>query len=62
MGLVKVGPTVVVAAAAAAATAAAVAGGTAAEAVVDGLARHFPELTADARQVIAGNYSYSHAK
>lgn len=31
-------------------------------AVVDGLARHFPELTVDARQVIAGNYSYSHAK
>lgn len=31
-------------------------------AVADGLARHFPELTEDARRVIAGNYSYSHAK
>lgn len=31
-------------------------------AVVDGLGRHFPELSADARRVIAGNYSYSHAK
>lgn len=31
-------------------------------AVVDGLARHFPELTADARNVLAGNYSYSHMK
>ena len=30
--------------------------------VVDGLERHFPELTADARRVIAGGYSYSHAK
>jgi hypothetical protein len=30
--------------------------------VADGLARHFPELTEDARRVIAGNYSYSHAK
>jgi hypothetical protein len=31
-------------------------------AVVEGLARHFPDLTADARAVLAGNYSYSHAK
>ncbi|MEI6240360.1 MAG: hypothetical protein WCR51_08215 [Planctomycetia bacterium] len=31
-------------------------------AVHDGLLRHFPELTDDARRVIAGNYSYSHAK
>lgn len=31
-------------------------------AVAEGLQRHFPELTADARGVIAGNYSYSHMK
>lgn len=31
-------------------------------AVVDGLRRHFPELTEDARRVITGSYSYSHAK
>ena len=31
-------------------------------AVVEGLRRSFPELTEDARLVIAGNYSYSHAK
>lgn len=31
-------------------------------AVMDGLRRNFPELTEDARSVIAGNYSYSHAK
>ena len=31
-------------------------------AVCDGLARHYPELSSDARSVIAGNYSYSHAK
>jgi hypothetical protein len=31
-------------------------------AVVEGLARHFPDLTSDARAVLAGNYSYSHAK
>jgi hypothetical protein len=31
-------------------------------AVWDGLARHFPDLSDDARRVIAGNYSYSHAK
>lgn len=31
-------------------------------AVADGLRQHFPELTAEARLVIAGNYSYSHAK
>jgi hypothetical protein len=31
-------------------------------AVMDGLRQHFPELTDDARRVIAGNYSYSHAK
>ena len=31
-------------------------------AVVDGLARHYPDLTADARAVLAGNYSYSHMK
>lgn len=30
--------------------------------VAEGLARHFPELTEEARRVIAGNYSYSHAK
>ena len=30
--------------------------------VWDGLALHFPELSAEARTVIAGNYSYSHAK
>jgi hypothetical protein len=30
--------------------------------VVEGLARLYPDLTADARAVIAGNYSYSHAK
>jgi hypothetical protein len=29
-------------------------------AVVDGLSRHFPELSDDARRVIAGNFSYSH--
>lgn len=29
-------------------------------AVADGLRRHFPELTDEARRVIAGNYSYSH--
>ena len=31
-------------------------------AVAAGLQRHFPELTEDARRVITGNYSYSHAK
>ena len=31
-------------------------------AVVEGLATHFPDLSADARAVLAGNYSYSHAK
>lgn len=31
-------------------------------AVMEGLRRHFPELTEDARRVIAGDYSYSHAK
>jgi hypothetical protein len=31
-------------------------------AVATGLARHYPELTDDARRVIAGNSSYSHAK
>jgi len=31
-------------------------------AVAAGLDRHFPGLSADARRVIAGNYSYSHAK
>jgi hypothetical protein len=31
-------------------------------AVEDGLLRHFPELTADARRAIAGGYSYSHMK
>lgn len=31
-------------------------------AVAEGLARHFPELSAEARAVIAGDYSYSHAK
>lgn len=30
--------------------------------VMEGIRRHFPELTEDARRVIAGNYSYSHAK
>lgn len=30
--------------------------------VMEGLRRHYPELTEDARRVIAGNYSYSHAK
>lgn len=30
--------------------------------VWEGLALHFPELTEEARTVIAGNYSYSHAK
>jgi len=30
--------------------------------VLEGLARHFPELTEDARRVIVGNYSYSHAQ
>jgi len=30
--------------------------------VADGLARHYPDLSDDARAVIAGNYSYSHAK
>ena len=29
-------------------------------AVTEGLARNFPELSEDARRVIAGNYSYSH--
>jgi len=31
-------------------------------AVAAGLARHYPELTDDARRAIAGNFSYSHAK
>ena len=31
-------------------------------AVADGLREHFPELTEEARNVIAGNFSYSHAK
>jgi hypothetical protein len=31
-------------------------------AVAEGLRRHFPELSAEARRVIAGNYSYSHMK
>ena len=31
-------------------------------AVAEGLSWHFPELTEEARLVIAGNYSYSHAK
>lgn len=31
-------------------------------AVFEGLLRHFPDLTAEARAVLAGNYSYSHAK
>jgi len=31
-------------------------------AVAAGLARHYPELSDDARRVIAGNYAYSHAK
>lgn len=31
-------------------------------AVWDGLAEHYPDLSPDARAVIAGNYSYSHAK
>lgn len=31
-------------------------------AVLEGLRRHFPELTEEARLVITGNYSYSHAK
>lgn len=31
-------------------------------AVAEGLDREFPELTADARRVIAGQYAYSHAK
>jgi hypothetical protein len=30
--------------------------------VWEGLAKHFPELAEEARRVIAGNYSYSHAK
>lgn len=30
--------------------------------VAEGLETHFPELSDDARRVIAGNYSYSHAK
>jgi hypothetical protein len=30
--------------------------------VFEGLARLYPDLTAEARAVIAGNYSYSHAK
>lgn len=30
--------------------------------VWEGLAEHFPELTEEARTVIAGNFSYSHAK
>ena len=29
---------------------------------LEGLREHFSELTEEARQVIAGNYSYSHAK
>lgn len=31
-------------------------------AVADGLAHHYPDLSADARRVIVGNHSYSHAK
>jgi hypothetical protein len=31
-------------------------------AVAAGLARHYPELTNDARRVIAGNFRYSHAR
>ena len=30
--------------------------------VVEGLRLHFPELSDDARRVIAGSYSYSHSK
>ncbi len=30
--------------------------------VWEGLGQHFPELTEEARRVIAGNYSYSHAR
>ncbi len=30
--------------------------------VSEGLLRHFPELSEEARAVVAGNYSYSHAK
>jgi len=33
-----------------------------ARAVAAGLTRHYPELSADARRVLAGNFSYSHAK
>jgi hypothetical protein len=32
------------------------------QAVGEGLREHFPELTEEARQFVAGNYSYSHAK
>ncbi len=32
------------------------------QAVWDGLSQHYPDLSADARAVIAGNYSYSHMK
>ncbi len=31
-------------------------------AVAEGLGRHFPDLSDDARRVIAGSYAYSHAK
>jgi hypothetical protein len=31
-------------------------------AVVEGLERHYPDLSADARAVIGGNYAYSHWK
>jgi len=31
-------------------------------AVWNGLSTHYPDLTSDARAVIAGNYSYSHMK
>jgi len=31
-------------------------------AVWEGLETHYPDLSADARSVISGNYSYSHAK
>ena len=33
-----------------------------AQVIEEGLEKHFPELSADARNVILGSYTYSHAK
>jgi hypothetical protein len=33
-----------------------------AQVIEEGLEKHFPELSVDARNVILGSYTYSHAK